>query len=122
MHFDRFSNFKGVNMSTETITGKFDQIKGKVKQSVGEATGNDSLANSGTADQVKGHVKEAWGNTKDAAHEVSRDAETKAAYDREDAKVRGEQTAHNVREHIVDAAASIKEAVVRHTDHVKANH
>jgi len=109
-------------MSTETITGKFDQVKGKVKQSVGEATGNDSLANSGMADQVKGHVKEAWGETKDAAHAVSSDAKREAAVDHAEAKIHGEETAHNVRNHIVDAAASVKEAVVRHADHVKADH
>ena len=109
-------------MSTETLTGKFDQLKGQVKQSIGEATGNDSLANSGAADQVKGHVKEAWGNTKDAAHAISSDARAHAAVEHEDAHVRGENTAHNVRESIVNAAQSVKDAVVRHTDNVKANH
>lgn len=108
-------------MSTETITGKFDQLKGKVKQSFGEATGNDRLANSGVADQLKGHVKEAWGNTKDAAHAVSSDARANAAIEHEDADLHGESTAHNLRDGIVNAAQSVKESVVRHADHVKAN-
>ena len=109
-------------MSTETVTGKFDELKGKVKQSIGEATGNDSLANSGAADQVKGHVKEAWGNTKDAAQSVADNARTNTAADREDAKLHGEHTAHSVRDSIVNAAQSVKDAVVHHTDHVKADH
>ena len=109
-------------MSTESVTGKFDQLKGKVKQSVGEATGDDSLANSGAADQVKGHVKEAWGSTKDAAHSVAEDARANAAEDRAEAKVRGENTAHGVRDSIVDAARSVKEAVVGHTDHEKTKY
>lgn len=106
-------------MSTETITGKFDQLKGKMKQSVGEATGNDRLANAGVADQVKGHVKEAWGNTKDAAHAVSHDARANTEVERDDATVRGESKAHSVRESIVNAAESVKESVVRHTDNAK---
>jgi uncharacterized protein YjbJ (UPF0337 family) len=109
-------------MSSETVTGKFDQVKGQIKQSIGEATGNESLANSGAADQVKGHVKEAWGNTKDAANAVANDAKREAAVDHAEAKIHGEETAHNVREHVVNAAASVKDAVVRHTDHVKADH
>ena len=40
-------------MNRDTAEGKFDQVKGKMKQSVGEAFGNDKLANSGAADQVK---------------------------------------------------------------------
>ncbi len=83
-------------MSTETITGKFDQ--------------------------VKGHVKEAWGDAKDAAHAVSSDARREAAIEHEDAKIHGEHTAHSIRESVVDAAASVKDAVVQHADHVKANH
>ena len=109
-------------MSTETITGKFDQLKGKIKQSVGEATGNDELANSGVADQVKGHVKEAWGNTKDAAQAVTRDARTNAEIERENAEIHGENKAHNVRESIVSAAESIKDSIVHHADSVKSKH
>lgn len=41
-------------MNRETVEGKFDQLKGKAKQSVGEAVGNSKLANSGAIDQVKG--------------------------------------------------------------------
>jgi uncharacterized protein YjbJ (UPF0337 family) len=39
-----------------TLHGKFNEVAGKVKQGVGEATGNDRLANEGTAQQVKGHA------------------------------------------------------------------
>jgi len=57
-------------MNRNITEGKFDQFKGKVKQSVGEAVGNDRLANSGTADQVKGAAKEAWGNAEAHKHDV----------------------------------------------------
>ena len=66
-------------MNRDTAEGKFDQIKGKAKQSIGEAFGNDKLANSGAVDQVKGAAKEAWGNAKDAAQAVAHDAHTSVA-------------------------------------------
>ncbi len=36
-------------MNTEKIQGKYDQVAGKIKQGVGEAIGNQKLANSGAA-------------------------------------------------------------------------
>jgi uncharacterized protein YjbJ (UPF0337 family) len=55
-------------MNTDQASGKFDQMKGKVKQGVGEAVGNQKLANEGVVDQVKGSAKEVYGNVKDAVH------------------------------------------------------
>ena len=54
-------------MNKDTVAGKFDQVTGKVKQSVGEAIGNQKLANSGAADRSKAQPRKTWGNTKDAA-------------------------------------------------------
>ena len=42
------------------------QVKGKVKETAGKATGNDRLRAKGKADQVKGNVKQAGENVKDA--------------------------------------------------------
>ena len=41
-------------MNKEEVSGKFDQVAGKVKQKVGETVGNQKLANSGAAEQIKG--------------------------------------------------------------------
>ncbi len=65
-------------MNTEKVEGKFDQVAGKIKQSVGEAVGNQKLANSGVADQVKGVAKETWGNAKDTAAVVNDDTRARA--------------------------------------------
>ena len=54
-------------MNKDQVTGKVEQAAGRVKQGVGEAIGNQKLANQGLADQVKGAAKETWGNVKDAA-------------------------------------------------------
>ena len=59
-------------MNKDQVAGKVDQVAGKVKQGVGEAVGNDNLANRGVADQVKGAAKETWGNVKDAARDVKK--------------------------------------------------
>jgi uncharacterized protein YjbJ (UPF0337 family) len=73
-------------MNTEQVSGKFDQMKGKVKQGVGEAVGNQKLANEGVVDQVKGSAKEVYGNVKDAVHHnveaTKRDREADANYAR----------------------------------------
>ena len=84
-------------MNTEKVEGKFDQVVGKMKQGVGEAVGNDRLANSGVADQVKGAAKETWGNAKDAA----RTTHDRHAADTEDA-------ANANREHVTDKVAEMK--------------
>lgn len=109
-------------MNTDIISGKVDQLKGHVKQSIGEATNNDKLANSGVADQVKGHAKEAWGATKDAASSVSTDAKIRAEREHEYAKANGKDTTHNVREGVVSTAESVKNFVTGHADHVKHDH
>jgi uncharacterized protein YjbJ (UPF0337 family) len=62
------------------VTGKFDQAVGKTKQKIGDAVGNDKLANEGVADQVKGSAKETWGNVKDAARTTT-ERHTDTAHD-----------------------------------------
>ncbi|MDP9862268.1 MULTISPECIES: CsbD family protein [Streptosporangium] len=49
----------------------FDQIKGKVKETAGEAVDNDSLAAKGRADRAKGKAKEAADKAKDRAKRAS---------------------------------------------------
>jgi uncharacterized protein YjbJ (UPF0337 family) len=45
----------------------FDKTKGKIKQAVGNATGNDKLVREGKIDVAKGNVKGAVADVKDAA-------------------------------------------------------
>ncbi len=49
---------------------KIDQAKGKVKEAVGDATGNRDLENEGKLDQAKGKAKEALENVKDAVRKL----------------------------------------------------
>ena len=47
-----------------------DQVKGKVKQAVGDLTGNEDLQQEGRADERAGKVKEVVEDAKDKADDV----------------------------------------------------
>jgi uncharacterized protein YjbJ (UPF0337 family) len=59
--------------------GKGNRIKGKVKEKIGEVTGNESLEHEGIFDQAKGKAQEDFGKARrkvnEAVEEV-RDTET----------------------------------------------
>jgi uncharacterized protein YjbJ (UPF0337 family) len=50
----------------DKIDAKADQLKGKVKEGVGDATDDRSLETEGKVDQTKGHLAEAAEKVKDA--------------------------------------------------------
>lgn len=58
----------------DEVEGKFDKTKGKVKEKVGEFTGDKDLEAEGEAENVKGKAQEGWGKVKrgvgDAAEAV----------------------------------------------------
>jgi len=103
-------------MNKSTVSGKFDEMKGKIKQGIGEATDNDRLANSGAMDQVKGNAKEAWGSTKDAARSASRNHDV-AAHPA-DERIRDDK--HDMRDKVTSMARDAKEAVKERTDDFKS--
>jgi len=109
-------------MNRDTAAGKFDQLKGKAKQAVGEALGNDKLANSGAVDQVKGSVKEAWGNAKDAVHAVVGEAHACCATKHSEAKQDAADAAHDVRERITSTAQNVKNAVSEKAEAIQHEH
>ena len=104
-------------MNKSTVSGKFDQMKGKIKQGLGEATDNDRLANSGAMDQVKGNAKEAWGDTKDAARSASRDSYERTDTYPADERIRDDK--HNIRDKVTSMARDAKEAVKERADDFK---
>ncbi len=73
-------------MNKDQVTGKIEHAAGHVKQAVGEAIGNQKLANQGIADQVKGAAKETWGNVKDAANVNADRHERDAKHNANDAR------------------------------------
>jgi len=109
-------------MNRDTVEGKFDQLKGNAKQSIGEALGNDKLANSGTVDQVKGAAKEVWGNAKDTFHAVAGEAHACCSTQHSEAKQQAADTAHDVREKITSTAQNVKDAVSAKAEAIQCEH
>jgi len=48
----------------DEVEGKFDQAKGKVKETIGRATDDRDLEAEGNADRVSGNVQEGYGKVK----------------------------------------------------------
>lgn len=86
--------------SDSTVKGKLDEVVGKVKQGVGDAFNDQSLANKGAAQEVKGHGEQAWGSVKEAAADT---------HDRHAAETRAD--AHNTREGFTETAEHLKDKV-----------
>ena len=57
-------------MNKDELDGKVDQLKGKVKRAVGDATGNQRLHDEGVADEVAGNVEEGFGKARRKVGEV----------------------------------------------------
>ncbi len=104
-------------MNESNVSGKFHQIAGKVKQSIGEATGDQSLANQGAADQVKGNAKQAWGDIKDTAANVRDNAQAGATADGHQQTT--SNNGHDTRGSITNAAERAKTAVQNTLNRVK---
>ena len=83
--------------------GKLDEIAGKVKQSFGEATNNQSMANRGAGQQVKGHAEQALGSVQDAASDEQARRSNRAQADAHDVREKVTSTAQNVKERIKDS-------------------
>jgi len=86
--------------TNSTIKGKYDEAAGKIKQGVGEAVNDQSLANKGAAQQVKGHAEQAWGSVKEAAADTKQRKQPAA-----------EEHAHDVRESVTSTAQNAKEHI-----------
>jgi uncharacterized protein YjbJ (UPF0337 family) len=70
---------KEIHLMTDSSTrdraeGMFDQGKGKVKQGVGDLTGDERMKGEGQIDELKGKGEQAWGDMKDAAGDLKDDA------------------------------------------------
>ena len=48
----------------DEIDGKTEQVKGRVKQAVGDLTDNDRLHDEGVADEAAGDVQEGFGRAR----------------------------------------------------------
>jgi uncharacterized protein YjbJ (UPF0337 family) len=51
-------------MNQDELEGKGEQVKGKIKQGVGDLTDNERLHDEGVADEAAGEVQEGYGKAK----------------------------------------------------------
>ncbi len=62
-------------MNKDELNGNVDQLKGKVKQTVANATGDQALHDEGVADEVAGNIEEGFGKARrkvgDVLHDVA---------------------------------------------------
>lgn len=56
---------------SDKVEGKAEELKGAVKEQVGDATNNRDLQADGAGDQASGNAKQAIGEAKDALHDVT---------------------------------------------------
>lgn len=56
----------------DKIRGRGQELKGDVKQTAGDALGNDDLRREGAADKAKGKVNQVKGDVKDAVNDLKR--------------------------------------------------
>jgi len=56
-------------MDKKTLEGELDKAKGKIKETVGVATGDRELEGEGKLDNLKGKVKDVAGNIREGIKE-----------------------------------------------------
>jgi uncharacterized protein YjbJ (UPF0337 family) len=87
-------------MNKDKISGKVNQVTGRIKESVGETVGNQKLANEGVVDQAKGAAKETWGNAKDAAKDSAQRHQEQTEERANEARSKVRTTVQDVRDKI----------------------
>lgn len=56
---------------SDKVSNKVEELKGRVKEGVGDATDNEQLQGEGKVDQAKGNLKQAGEKVKDAVKGVT---------------------------------------------------
>jgi len=107
----RFCGDRRRTMNKDQVLGKVKQAAGKVKQSIGEALGNEKLANQGVVDQAKGAGMEMWGKARDAAKGVQQSRKNAAT-----------DQAHERRNKISQSVQNAKEKASERIDEFKERH
>ncbi len=71
---DLHSIAKGyIDMDKDRVAGAAQNIKGKVKETVGKALGDSKLEGEGKADKAAGKIRNTIGGIKDAVREAAED-------------------------------------------------
>ena len=60
-------------MNRDELDGKVKQVKGKVKQGIGDLTDDEQLRDEGVADEAEGDVQEGFGTVRRKVGEAVKD-------------------------------------------------
>ena len=61
-------------MNDDQTKGRFDKLKGDMKEGLGKLSGNETMEAEGKADQAKGSVQGKYGDTKEKLADKFNDA------------------------------------------------
>ncbi len=100
-------------MNDSKAEGFFDEVKGKVKQAVGNTFGDQKMANSGATDEVKGHAEQTWGNVKDTASNIG------SSHTAGTTEVHADNAGRDARNSVTSGAENLKDSVKRGLDHLE---
>jgi uncharacterized protein YjbJ (UPF0337 family) len=76
----------GFEMNWDEVTGKWNQLKGSVKERWGKLTDDDLTMIDGKRDRMVGKIQERYGITKEKAEEQIRDWNSTASKEKETAR------------------------------------
>jgi uncharacterized protein YjbJ (UPF0337 family) len=59
------TSIRSETMNKDQVSGRADEVKGKIKEAVGKTIDNDRLKAEGKADQLSGKVQAGYGDAKE---------------------------------------------------------
>ena len=65
----------------QQVEGNLEQARGNVKETVGDAIGNEQMEHEGKWDQAKGNVREGVGDLREGVEEATEDLDDKKTGD-----------------------------------------
>ena len=68
-------------MNSDTIKGKWSELKGSVKQKWGDLTDDDLLEIEGSRDKLVGKIQQRYGKSRDAAEAEAKDFYGRSGWD-----------------------------------------
>lgn len=60
-------------MNKDQVKGGFNEAKGKVKEEIGDATGNRTMEAKGKLEKTGGKIQKGFGDARDEARDETRD-------------------------------------------------
>jgi uncharacterized protein YjbJ (UPF0337 family) len=61
--------------------GRFEQVRGTVKEAIGDATNNERMQYEGELDKAKGNVREGVGDVREGLEDMARDLDRETDQD-----------------------------------------